>query len=272
MGITTPIGLLVGFGLLIVGFVMEGGAPASLLAATAAIIVIGGMLGATITAVPLNALLNIPKLFVIATKGVPDHGREVVEQFVQMAEKARGEGLLALEADALALHDPFMRKGMMLAVDGTDPELVREILEAEIDAMAERHEVGIQTFEAMGGFAPTMGVLGTVMGLVLVLSNLAEPEELGHKIATAFIATLYGVGIANLIFLPIAAKLKAFSKFEQHERTLMMQGILAVQAGDNPRIVREKLEVYLPPKQRHGDAKGGAEAGAAGSPGQAQAA
>jgi chemotaxis protein MotA len=144
------------------------------------------------------------------------------------------------------------------------------VLETEIDAMAERHEVGIQMFEAMGGFCPTMGVLGTVMGLVVVLGHLSEPEKLGHSIAVAFIATLYGVGLANIVFLPIAAKLKSFSKAEQHERFLIMHGILAVQAGDNPRIVREKLEAYLPPsKRQHGAAADGpgAEDGA-----QAQAA
>jgi chemotaxis protein MotA len=248
-----------GLGLVIIGFIMEGGSPGMLVAITPAVIVFGGTIGATLTAAPLSVVMNVPKLIMISFRGVAAHGPHLVTRFVELAEKARREGLLALEADANLLENPYMRKGMMLVVDGTDPELVRAIMESEIDAMAERHEAGIQTMEAMGGFAPTMGVLGTVMGLVLVLSNLAEPEELGHKIAVAFIATLYGVGIANLMLLPMAAKLKAISKEEQHERYLIMQGVLSVQAGDNPRIVREKLESFLPPKSRHHD--GGEEGG-----------
>jgi chemotaxis protein MotA len=250
VGIMTLVGFVIGIVMLMLAFIMEGGSPASLLAPTAAMIVIGGTIGATITAFPLPVVLSLPKLLMVSIKGAPDHGGHVVDTFVELAEKARREGLLALEGEAQTLDDAFMRKGMMLVVDGTDPELVQAILEAEIDAMAERHEVGIQMFEAMGGFCPTMGVLGTVMGLVVVLSHLSEPDKLGHSIAVAFIATLYGVGIANLFFLPIANKLKNISKAEQHGRYIVMQGILAVQAGDNPRIVREKLEAYLPPKSR----------------------
>jgi chemotaxis protein MotA len=248
--ISTIIGLILGLGLLVGAYVMEGGTPASLLAVTAGMIVFGGTLGATLIAFPLSAVMKIPKLLALSIRGVPDHGPHIVEQFVEMAEKARREGLLALESDAQTVTDAFMRKGMMLAVDGTDPELVQAILEAEIDAMAERHEVGIQLFEAMGGYAPTMGVIGTVMGLVVVLGHLSEPEKLGHSIAVAFIATLYGVATANIIWLPISNKLKSFSKIEQHERHLIMQGVLAVQSGDNPRIVRDKLEAYLPPARR----------------------
>lgn len=255
MGITTLVGLVIAAVFLIGAFLMEGGSIAGLFAPTAAMIVMGGSLSVAIVAFPLPTLLKLPKLFLISIRSVPDHGAEVVERFVELAEKARREGLLALEGDVQALDDEFLRKGMMLVVDGSDPEIVQSILEADIDAMAERHEEGIQLFEALGGYAPTLGVLGTVMGLVVVLGHLAEPEKLGHSIAVAFLATLYGVGTGNLVWLPIGNKLKAFSKQEQHGRFIMMQGILAIQAGDNPRIVRERLEIYLPPshRQRTGD-------------------
>lgn len=263
MGITTLVGIVIAIAMLIVAFMMEGGSPASLFAMTALMIVMGGTLGAAITAFPLPVILGIPKYFMISIRGTSEHGSHVVDTFVELAEKARREGLLALEGDAQLLDDAFMRKGTMLVVDGTDPELVQAILESEIDAMAERHEVGVQLFEAMGGFCPTMGVLGTVMGLVVVLGHLSQPEKLGESIAVAFIATLYGVGIANIIFLPIASKLKGISKAEQHERYMVMQGILSVQAGDNPRIVREKLEAYLAPSKRgHGNNAAGPAAGA----------
>jgi chemotaxis protein MotA len=267
----TVIGIVIGLGLVMVGFILEGGSPVMLVALSPAVIVFGGTIGATMIAAPLPVVMSVPKLVMISFRGGAAHGPHLVTRFVELAEKARREGLLALEADANLLDDPFMRKGMMLVVDGTDPELVRAIMEADIDAMAERHEAGVQVMEAMGGFAPTMGVLGTVMGLVLVLSNLAEPEELGHKIAVAFIATLYGVGIANLVFLPMAAKLKAISKEEQHERYLIMQGVLSVQAGDNPRIVRDKLDAFLAPKSRQNEGAEGAE-GAAGGGRSARAA
>jgi len=155
-----------------------------------------------------------------------------------------------MEEDSKNIEDPFMRKGIMLVVDGVDPEVVRDILETDAALVAERHAVGQAIFAAMGGYAPTMGIIGTVMGLVNVLSNLAEPEELGHSIAVAFIATLYGVVTANILWLPMGTKLKQKSEKELHVRHLMIEGVLAVQAGENPRIVREKLDAFLAPKER----------------------
>jgi chemotaxis protein MotA len=152
-----------------------------------------------------------------------------------------------------------------MVVDGSDPALVREILEADIEAMRERHKPGAGFFEAMGGYAPTMGIIGTVMGLVHVLENLSEPDKLGPLIASAFLATLYGIFFANAAFLPLAAKLKSKSAHEIHSKELVVEGVMAVQAGDNPRVVREKLEAYLPPALRGNAAaaKGGAAAAGA---------
>jgi chemotaxis protein MotA len=179
----------------------------------------------------------------------------VVDTFVNLADRARREGLLALEQEAANL-EPFTRRGVQMVVDGSDPALVREILEADIEAMQARHKPGAGIFEAMGGFAPTMGIIGTVMGLVHVLENLSEPDKLGPLIASAFLATLYGIFFANAMFLPFGAKLKSKSSDEAHLKQLVVEGILAVQSGDNPRVVREKLDAYLPPALRGGAAKG----------------
>jgi chemotaxis protein MotA len=250
MEISTPVGLVLGFGALIGGFVIEGGSPFSLLSPSAALIVIGGTIAATLVSFPLKNVITLPKLIMQAFFTPPGDPQEVVQQFVDLADKARREGLLAMEEDSKNIEDPFMRKGIMLVVDGVDPEVVRDILETDAALVAERHARGQALFAAMGGYAPTMGIIGTVMGLVNVLSNLAEPEELGHSIATAFIATLYGVVTANILWLPLSSKLKQKSEKELHVRSLMVEGVLAVQAGENPRIVREKLDAFLAPAER----------------------
>jgi chemotaxis protein MotA len=169
---------------------------------------------------------------------------------VSLAEQARREGLLALDARLSSIDDAFTRKGLQLVVDGTDPELVRGILDAELDGMVARHAAGATTFEKAGGFSPTMGIIGTVMGLVHVLQNLTAPATLGPAISSAFIATLMGVGAANVIYLPVANRLKAMSAAEVELRMLTVDGLLAVQAGDNPRIVADRLTSYLPPVER----------------------
>ncbi|HEY3019424.1 MAG TPA: MotA/TolQ/ExbB proton channel family protein, partial [Solirubrobacteraceae bacterium] len=149
-----------------------------------------------------------------------------------------------------SIDDEYLKKGLQLVVDGTDPDLVREILEAEIEGMAARHRHGALPFEKAGGFAPTMGIIGTVMGLVHVLENLSHPETLGPAISSAFIATLIGVGSANVLYYPVAYRLKALSAAEVDARVMVLEGILAIQAGDNPRIVTEKLLSFVPPEQR----------------------
>jgi chemotaxis protein MotA len=179
----------------------------------------------------------------------PDLGARV-KTLVSFAERARKDGLLALEEEIDAIDEPFMRKGMQLIVDGTDPDLLREILESEIDAMAARHKAGYQVFEKAGGLAPTIGVLGTVVSLVHVLSNLSAPETLGPAISAAFIATLYGVGSANVVYFPVCYSLQMLSGKEVDERSLVLEGILAIQAGDNPRMVQQKLLSYLAPADR----------------------
>ncbi len=249
----TLIGLVLGFVAIFGASVLESGNPGSLVAMLnppAALIVFGGTFGAAITSFPLQRLKRFPTFLRVAFRDTPASGAELVEMFVRLAERARREGLLALEGDANEIEDDLIRKGVLLVVDGTDPELVREIMEADVAATAERHEANYAVLEAMGGFAPTMGIIGTVIGLVNVLSNIENPEELSRSIATAFIATLYGVFTANILWLPLGQRLKHRNKEEVARRNLAVEGVLAVQAGDNPRVVREKLEAFLSPGER----------------------
>jgi chemotaxis protein MotA len=250
MNIATVLGLVIGFGALLASVVIEGGELVALFNLSGALIVFGGTLGAALVSFPLERVIVIPKLIARTLRGGSLQPEHAVTQLVELADKARRQGLLSLEEEEENITDPFMRKGIMLVVDGVDPSEVRHILETENHLMAQRHAQGYGVLEAMGGYAPTMGIIGTVMGLVHVLSNLEDPSELGAAIAVAFIATLYGVASANLIWLPLASKLKQNSEEEVFLHNIMIEGILAIQAGDNPHIVRQKLEAYLSPGLR----------------------
>jgi len=174
----------------------------------------------------------------------------LVEDLVKLADRARREGLLALEDAASEVEDPFLRRGLELAIDGTDPEELREILEAEVAAKRKEFKQGGKLFADMGGYGPTLGVIGTVVSLVHVLANLSSPESLGKLIASAFVATLWGVMSANVFWLPMGNKLKRVSEIEVHHRELLLEGILSIQAGANPRVIEQKLLTYLAPKDR----------------------
>lgn len=173
-----------------------------------------------------------------------------VERLVGFSDSARRDGLLSLEAQLDEIPDDFTRKGVQLVVDGTDAHLVEEILHLEVEAMQTRHKLAEDVFRSASGFAPTIGVLGTVISLLHVLGNLSDPESLGPAISVAFLATLWGVGTANLIFLPVATRLKQVSGWEVEYRHMTIEGILSLQAGENPRMVAEKLLAYVPPAQR----------------------
>src|SRR5947209_1003595 len=268
MKATTAIGIVVAIVGLAMGAMMEGSQIPAFLNIPALLIVLGGMGGATLAGTSIERMKAIPSLYKKAMSGERPDLLGQLDQLVGFAERARREGLLALDEEVAELNDEFTRKGLQLVVDGTDPELVREILENEIDGMAARHGAAVQPFGKAGGYALTMGIIGTVMGLVHVLQNLAAPSTLGPSISVAFIATLMGVGAANVIFLPVASRLKAMSTQEVELRTLTLEGILSVQAGDNPRIVAEKLKSYVAPAERELDEdEGGApSAGDAGEP------
>jgi chemotaxis protein MotA len=247
----------IGIGVATVGILMsammDGTSPASFINIPALLIIVAGTGGATMASVGMDGMKRIPQLYKLVMSAEPPDLKGRVELLVSLAEQARREGLLALDAKVAEIEDEFTRKGLQLVVDGTDPELVRDILEAEIEGMAGRHHAGAAPFEKAGGFAPTIGIIGTVMGLVHVLQNLAAPATLGPSISSAFIATLMGVGSANVIYLPVANRLKAMSTAEVELRTLTLEGILSVQAGDNPRVVADKLTSYVPPAERGDD-------------------
>jgi len=250
MKANTIIGIIVGFVGLAVAATMEGSQIPAFINVPALLLIVAGTFGATFAGTTVAHFKKVGGLYKKAFGGEEYDCNAVVQQMVGFAERARREGLLALEDEIAEIDDTFTRKGLQLVVDGTDPELIREILDNEIDGMAARHALGAQPFEKAGGFAPTIGIIGTVMGLVHVLQNLSSPDTLGPAISGAFIATLYGVASANLVFLPLANKLKLLSHEEQDLRTLALEGILAVQAGDNPRVVADKLLAFIPPAER----------------------
>jgi len=253
MKASTAIGIGVAFGALMMSSLMGGTSPASFIDIPALMIILGGTGGVTLASCGMASMKRVPSLYKMVFAAEPPDMRGRLDLLVSLADKARREGLLALDAMLSEIDDPFTRNAMQLVVDGTDPEMVHTILEAEVDGMAARHAAGAAPFEKAGGFAPTMGIIGTVLGLVHVLQNLAAPATLGPSISAAFIATLMGVGSANVVFLPIANRLKAISAEEMELRMMTLEGILSIQAGDNPRLVSEKLMSYVPPAER-GDA------------------
>jgi chemotaxis protein MotA len=250
MKAASAIGIVVAVLGLAIGATMEGTSIAAFLNLPAILIVLGGTFGATVAACGLEPVKRIPTYYRLAFNPPSLELGARAQELVTQSERARKEGLLALEADLDQIADPFTRNGLQLVVDGTEPELVREVLDAEIDGMEHRHHLGSDLFERAGGFAPTMGIIGTVMGLVHVLENLDQPATLGPAISGAFIATLLGVGAANVVLIPIGNRLKSLSKEEVAMRTMVLEGVLAIQAGDNPRIVAEKLLTFVPPGER----------------------
>lgn len=255
MKAATLIGIVTALFALLLASMMDGTAPTAFLNISALITILGGTFGATLASVGMQSMKRIPSLFKMVFKAEPPDMRGRLDLLVDLADKARREGLLALDAMLPEIEDTFTRNALQQVVDGTDPEMVHTIIEAEVEGMAARHEAAAKPFEKAGGFSPTMGIIGTVMGLVHVLQNLSAPATLGPSISSAFLATLMGVGSANVIFLPIANRLKAISAEEVELRMMTLEGILAIQAGDNPRLVADKLLSYLPPVERLAEQK-----------------
>jgi len=250
MDIATVFGFILAIVSLLAGFLWEGGHAGALLQPSAALIVFGGTIGATVFSFSPRDLMVAPQLFKLAIFNKPSDPATAIEDIVAMAEEARREGLLYLENRLPEIDDPFLKKGLQLVIDGTDPELVKNILDVEIYTIEERHHVGSSIFEMAGGYAPTMGIIGTVMGLVHVLGSISSPEGLGPAIAIAFMATLYGICSANVLWLPLATKLQNISKKEILVKQLMMEGVVSLQAGYNPILIRERLVAYLNPTAR----------------------
>lgn len=266
MDLATLVGLGGALVIIIIVMIMDGGSPVELVShPSAMLLILGGSFMATMMTVPLGVATKLPKYFGLAFKTHKVNMLDVIDLIAKMADKARREGLLALEEESKKIDDTFLRKGIMLVVDGTDPAQVRTILELEIEHMEERHAQGIGFFASAGGFAPTFGIIGTVMGLIAVLKELDDPAKLAKSIAAAFLATLWGLLSANLLWLPIGGKLQAKSHEEVAFRRMMMEGILSLQAGENPRIIKEKLSTFMSPADRGKEGKKGKQAAPAGA-------
>jgi chemotaxis protein MotA len=246
----TLIGVGGGLGIIVVANVMEGGNPASLLILPAMVLVLGGTIGAAIAGGTMADTKAAVKALVRAFTWTPVPPGELVPVVVKLADKARREGLLTLEDALVDVDDDFLKRGVSLAVDGTDPEELRDILESEVVAKRATDKHAAKFFNDMGGYAPTIGIIGTVMGLVHVLENLSQPDKLGHLIAGAFVATLWGVMTANMIWLPVGSRLTRLSQIEAQRMEMVIEGVLAVQAGANPRVVAQRLNSLLPAHER----------------------
>jgi chemotaxis protein MotA len=244
--IATPVGIVVGLVIIVAANVLEGGNPMSLLLLPPMLLVLGTTVMVTVAGGTMSDAKSAIKDIKRAFTGSVEPAEALVPQVVSLAERARREGLLALEDSLREIDDPFLVKGVTMAIDGTDPEDVRDILEAELRAKKRDDKQAAKFFGDAGAYAPTIGIIGTVMGLVHVLENLATPDELGHLIAGAFVATLWGVMSANVIWLPISSRLKRLGELECARMEVAIEGVAAIQAGANPRLVAEKLRSLLP--------------------------
>jgi chemotaxis protein MotA len=244
MDIGTIGGIIFAVGMILAGQALEGGHVGSLIQATAAMIVFGGTFGAVAVSFPMNEFIRGLKMAAGALTQKKSDLKQILDQIVDLAGVARRDGVLALEQRMPELKDPFLRRAVGFIVDGVDATVARDALETEIMHEYEEGSVGAKVFDAMGGYAPTIGILGAVLGLIHVMENLNDPSKLGGGIATAFVATVYGVGSANLIFLPLGTKIKRKLSVEKERRVLIAEGALSIQAGLNPRVLREKLLAY----------------------------
>ncbi|SFL78380.1 motility protein A [Halanaerobium salsuginis] len=244
MDIATVVGFIAGaiiFGIV----VLLGGNVIIFVSIQSALVVLGGTLAGVMISYTFDDLKNIPNLLRVSFQNDNVESEHVIETLVDFAEKARREGLLALEDDANQMEDEFLKKGIQLVVDGTDPELVRNILETKLTFLTERHTKGRGIFSTMGELAPAFGMIGTLIGLIQMLSQLDDPDQLGGGMAIALITTLYGALLANWIFIPLTKNLETQSNHEIHVKEVIIEGILSIQAGENPRIVKEKLHAFL---------------------------
>ena len=247
MEISTLAGLVTGIVFIVVGIFWGQGKLSAFVDASSVMITLGGSLSAMMVGYSVKDMGGFLKVIGVTfrKKRETDH-EQVIKSLLDLAGVARKEGLLSLEETVRTLNDPFLRKGIQLIVDGTDPEVVREILGSEVESLYARHQKGVGMLESMGAYAPAFGMLGTLIGLINMLKNLSDPSLLGPGMATALITTFYGSLLANLVFLPMANKLKLRSAEEVFAMELTMEGMLSIQAGENPRLIEEKLHSFLP--------------------------
>ena len=245
-------GLVLAVGGIMGGLMLEGGKAKDVAQLTAAMIVLSGTIGAVMVTTPLHTLLGAVKKMGLVFFERSHNPEAIIEEIIGYASKARKSGIVSLEHEANSIQDPFLRKALKLAVDGTDLQIIRQTMELEINMEEHHGEAEAKVFESAGGYAPTIGIIGAVLGLIQVMKNLSNIEEVGHGIAVAFVATVYGVGTANLFFLPAGNKLKARVQQSVQNKELMLEGVAGIVEGLNPKLIQSKLDAYL--SQSH-DAK-----------------
>lgn len=250
MDLGTIIGVAAGFILILMSIITSGGSLLSYLNLPSFIMVLGGSFAAMLVANPMSRMLGIMRFLNHALR-TPDWQEErIINELVGFSERARREGLLALEDNLDQVEDEFMRKGIQLVVDGTDPDIIKNILYNDLNQIQSRHEVGIKIFDDWGKIAPAFGMIGTLAGLIAMLANLEDSSSIGSGMALALITTMYGAIFANLVLIPIKSKLEDRDREETRVKEVIIEGILSIQSGDNPRILLEKLVSFLPPRQR----------------------
>ena len=249
MDLATIIGIVSAFALVFIAMTL-GGSPLMFVDLPSIMVVVGGTIGVTLINYPLRDVLKlvgvVKHVFFDHLVSVP----KLIGQFVEFATKARREGILALEGALKEVDDPFLAKGLQLTIDGLEPGSIKEILETEIDYVAERHRQGAEIFMTMGTFAPALGMIGTLIGLVQMLQSMSDPSSIGPAMAVAIITTFYGAVMANMLFLPMSGKLKNRSSEEVMIKEIILNGILSIARGDNPRVIEQKLHSFLPPSLR----------------------
>jgi chemotaxis protein MotA len=245
MDIGTIIGLLVAAGAILLGLILEGGKIGQILQPTAALIVFGGTFGAIMVQFPVGVVLAAFRSLVTIFFVPKSDPRGIIQEIVTIAHKARREGIVSLDKDLDRIQNTFMRKALMLAVDGTEPGELRKMMELEMEKQGEHEENIPKVFESAGGFSPTIGIIGAILGLIQVMQHLDNIDEVGRGIAVAFVATVYGVGAANLVLLPAAGKLKIRIRDQQIIREMMLEGVVSILEGMNPRMIETKLVSFL---------------------------
>jgi chemotaxis protein MotA len=249
MDIATLVGIFTAFALVLSAIFM-GGSMGIFINIPSMMIVVGGTLGATMINYPLPDMLKVVKVVRNAFFHKKSTTTEIIANFVTLAGIARREGILALEGNAGEMRDEFLKKGMQLSVDGLEPGSIKDILETEVVAIQDRHKLGAEIFTTLGTFAPALGMIGTLIGLVQMLQTMEDPSTIGPSMAVALLTTFYGALMANVLFLPIAGKLRNRSDEEVMIKELMTEGIISIAKGENPRVIEQKLNAYLPPQLR----------------------
>ncbi len=253
MDIASLVGELMAIGLIVAAIITGGGSFASFIDIPSLMVVIGGAIAAALICFPLKSMIRLPMVTKNVFLNKPLDLNVLIERLVSLADTARRDGLLALESRMEEIDDNFIKLGLQMAVDGTRPDVIEDIMRTEMEAVANRHRDGKSVLDQMGRFAPAFGMIGTLMGLIMMLSNMSDPSAIGKGMAVALITTLYGAIASNVLFLPFAEKLGFINKQELLGLEITIRGIMAIQSGENPRVIEQKLNTFLPPNLRKGE-------------------